>query len=118
MSKTKEKTPMELLREEKEMLEMKSKILVRSLDDTLEYSRENIGSILRQSAMEAILPMVPSFIRTMIKRNNCREENRVSQGSVSFLADTLLELLPLVLRGKKGIIAAFILKKLKNKIWG
>jgi len=109
---------MELLREEKEMLEIKSEILVHSLDDTLEYSRKNIGSILRKSAIGAILPMFPSFIRTMVERNDCREESRVSQSPVSFFADTLLGLLPFVLRGKKGIIAAFILKKLKNKFWG
>jgi len=114
----KKKTRMELLREEKEVLEIRSEILIHSLGDTLEYSRENIGVILRQSATEAVLPMLPPFVQRIIgAKSLCAEENPLSTSSVSSLADTVLSVLPFFFRGKKGVVVAFILKKLKSLFW-
>ena len=114
----KKKTPMELLREEKEALEIRSEILIHSLGDTLNYSQENIGSILRQSATEAILPMLPPFVRRIIDgKSHCPEENQLSASPINSLADTVLNVLPFFFKGKKGVVVAFILKKLKNMLW-
>lgn len=110
---------MELLQKERVALEIRSELLINSLENTLEYSKENLGSILRVSVMEAVLPTLPSFVQRMIfpkeTSTRSRENNQFTAGPVGFLAEGVLSILPFLLKGKKGIIVAFILKKLKDK---
>lgn len=95
----KKKTPKEILKREKELLEKKSDILVDSISNTLEYTHNNLGVIVRQTALEAVSPALPSFAQ------------RIFGGGLAGIA---ADLLPFFLKGKKGVIAAFILKKLKR----
>ena len=122
MNKHRKKTPMEFLRSEKCKLERKSDALVDSIGNTLEYGRENIGSIVSVSIRETIYSLLPPFIQRMIVNKSTdspeiEETGIKSSGIVSSIVDSILDLFPFFWKGKRGVFISCILKKLKNKFW-
>ena len=108
---------MELLREEKAALKLKSDLLIDSLEYTLEYTKDNMGSIVREAVVEAVLPSLPPFIQQIIrKKNSClpaeEYKEEPSLFSLGSIVDVVLDFLPFVLKGKKGLIASVLLKKI------
>lgn len=115
----KKKTPKELLRTERELLERKSDMLVDSIENTLGYTRDNIVPIIGQTALETVLPMLPPFVQRILRGGSECVPNKKTQEELSFfslgsLAEIAIDFLPFMLKGKKGIIFTFILKKLKR----
>lgn len=111
-------TPKELLKREKALLEKKSERLVVSIEDTLEYSRDNIGAIIGQTALESVIPMLPPFVQRILRGGECTSTKRYREEptflSFASLTGIVAELLPFFLKGKKGIILSYVLKKLRR----
>lgn len=109
-------TPMELLRARKEVLEIKSERIVNSLFNTLEYGQDHMGSMVSSSIFGAIYPNLPGFVQRLIDGSTSQRQsqNALKSGAFGLVSDGLLEILPFLLKGKKGFIALFLIKKLKN----
>lgn len=112
------KTPMELLKSRKVLLEIKAERTTQSLLNTLEYGQNNVGSMLSTTVIQSVSPILPPFAQKLISGNTKTKENSsTGTNTLGLVSDGVLELLPLIIKGSKGFIATFLLKKLKKMIF-
>lgn len=122
MSKTDKKTAMELLKAKKLRLRVKSEALTIALEENIEYAQENMGAILTTTVYEAIQPKVPAFLQGLTANvfnqpaPNVSPYKPQSSGLLGVAADQLIDFIPFVFKGYKGVIATFVLKKLRKLI--
>lgn len=123
MSAIRKKSPVELIRNEKKRLNRESDRLVHSVEVRIKYGRENMTSILGASLLETIYPKLPPFVQRLI--TGCVSEKPVRKGEESpapglglnllgLIPDALLDILPLFVKGRKGIIVTYLLKGLRG----
>lgn len=107
-----------LLRDEKARLEQRSEDLIASLEDKLSYTRENLRDVVGFSAAEAVYPSLPGFLQKIVLNYYARSEepqpakNNCSRVQAVTVAEQLLDFLPFIVKGKKGVIASFLLKRI------
>lgn len=119
---TPKKTPMELLKARKKLLEIKAEQTTQSLLNTLEYGQNHVGSMLTATLVESVTPILPPFAQRLISGGSKpTKKNRANASTKSdtlgLISDGVLELMPLILKGSKGLIASFLLKKLKKMVF-
>jgi hypothetical protein len=114
MSSTK-LTPLEVLQRQKIRLQTKSDALIDILEDNFDYLQHNMGALVGDSAVSAVVSKTPPFVQDLLGRGD-RYDNGEETSAFSRLAllDGALDILPMFMKGPKGWIARFVLKQAKN----
>jgi hypothetical protein len=114
MSSTK-LTPLEVLQRQKARLQLKSEALIDILEDNFDYLQHNMGALVGDSAVTAVVSKTPPFVQDLLGRGD-RYDNGEEVGAFSRLAllDGALDIIPMFLKGPKGWITRFALKQAKK----
>lgn len=108
-------TPIDILKRRKTRLQVKSDALTDILEDNFTYLQDNAISLISESAVDTFISKMPPFVQGLLgKGSKPTMYDLVSQSKISDYASGVLELLPLFVKGRKGIIATFLIRKLKN----
>lgn len=114
MSSTK-LTPLEVLQRQKTRLQVKSDALIDILEDNFDYLQHNMGALVGDSAVSAVVSKTPPFVQDLLGRGDrYRDGEEVGAFSRLALLDGVLDILPMFMKGPKGWIARFVLKQAKN----
>jgi hypothetical protein len=111
----KQLTPTEALQLKKKQLEVRSEALSKELESKFDYLRKNAIPLLSDSVMDSIVSKMPPFVRNFI----CRQDEGASKEIgispiLSGVASGIIDLAPLLLKGKKGFMISFLLQQAKN----
>ena len=124
MAATNKKSAIGLLRTEKVRLQVKADALTFALEENFKYMQDNAGSLLGNTVYNAVEPKLPPFLQGITasllhKDNGVATKNRCSLpgkkanlASIGAVADQAVDIIPFFLKGTKGIIASFLVKKL------
>jgi hypothetical protein len=112
MSSTK-LTPLEVLQRQKLRLQVKSEALTDTLEENLNYLQHNIGALLGNSAVTAVVSKTPPFVQDLLGRGE-RLSDGEQPGTLLSIAEAGLDFLPLFLKGPKGFVAKLVLRQLKK----
>jgi hypothetical protein len=104
---------MEVLQRQKLRLQLKSEALTDTLEENLEYLQHNVGALLGDSAVSAVVAKTPPFIQDLLGRGEPREDGE-QPNTLSLIAEAGLDFLPLFLKGPKGFVTKLILRQLKK----
>lgn len=113
MSSTK-LTPLEVLQRQKIRLQMKSDALFDILEDNFDYLQHNMGALVGDSAISAVVSKTPPFVQDLLGRGDRQYGQETGAFSRQALLDGALDILPMFMKGPKGWIARFLLKQAKN----
>jgi hypothetical protein len=112
------RTPLEVLQKQKVHLQNKSDVLTGALEDRFGYLQQNIASLLSESVVSAAISRMPPFVQNLAKKGDRNEAEESGSSGIpvylASLAEGMLEFLPFFLKGKKGLIAGFLLKYVKK----
>jgi hypothetical protein len=107
-------TPLEVLQKQKLRLQHKSDVLTERLENDFDYFQNNIGTILSNTAMKAIVTKTPPVIQSLLGINRNTETDSCSR---SGLIAGALDVLPVFFKGPKQWIARFIIGQVKRWIF-
>jgi hypothetical protein len=111
----KQLTPTEALQLKKKQLEVRAETLSNELEGKFDYLRTNLIPLLSDGVMDAIVSKMPPFARDFIRRQAGGTNKTTDISSVlSGIASGMIDLAPLLLKGKKGFLISFILQQAKN----
>ena len=117
MMNTKKKKPSELekLQAKRNSLKAKLKVHEKSLDESYSYVQNNFSSLVKNTILDAVTGKFP-FLGKLIPETTERSalESDKSTSVLSSVADDFINTLPVLYKGIKPIVFAFILKKIKN----
>ncbi|GHT86507.1 hypothetical protein FACS18947_6410 [Bacteroidia bacterium] len=112
MSK-KKLTPIELLYNQKMDLEVKALFLKGSLHNDIGYLQSNIVPLVSDCIKDATVSNMPVFVQDWVSRK--REEKSESSDYAPFVLGVVksaLSIIPLFVKGKKGVILSLILNQI------
>ena len=115
------KTPLELLRAQKNRLKNKSYALTDALETNISYAQKNMGPILETTIYNAVEPKLPPFLQG-IAASALNQQPKSCQGKQSTLkapalgavANQLIDIVPFFFKGSKAMIATFLVKQIKK----
>ncbi|MDR0428279.1 MAG: hypothetical protein LBH12_06710 [Dysgonamonadaceae bacterium] len=108
-------TPIDILKRRKTRLQVKADALTDILEENFMYLQDNAVSLLGESAVDVFISKMPPVVRSLLgKGHKISMSNAFSAYRISDLASGLLDMVPLFLRGGKGIIASLLIKQLKK----
>jgi hypothetical protein len=113
MSSTK-LTPLEVLHRQKARLQLRSDALIEVLEENLEYMRNNMGTIIRNSAMDAVASKTPRIVQSLL---GMKENSEPGVFHRSALLEGALDILPFFIRESKGWLIRLALKQVKKWIF-
>lgn len=106
-------TPIDILRRRKTRLQVKSDALTDILEENFVYLQNNAVSLLTERAVDAFIAKMPPFVQVLFRKES-KEEESSSPFKFMGLATGALDLLPLFLKGGKGIVASFLIRQLRK----
>ena len=108
-------TPIDVLRRRKVRLQVKSDALTDILEENFVYLQNNAVSLISESAVDTLISKLPPFVQSILGKGH---KVSLTQGmplsKFSGFASGALDLLPLFMKGGKGLIATFLIKQLKK----
>ena len=102
-------TPTEVLQKQKLRLRLKSNVLTEKLENDLNYVQHNIGTIITNSVVDAVVSKTPPLIQSLLGRNQNPETDRFDYWG---LIEGVLDLLPVVIKGQKGWLVRLVLQQI------
>jgi hypothetical protein len=114
---------LEILQRQKSQLQQRSNALTGRLEEDFEYLRHNIVFLLGEGAVFAVASKMPPFVQGLMKgliRGGSVKEfsGELEKSKITVMLKLLMEgavnIVPFFLKGKKGFVAAFLLKQLKR----
>lgn len=108
-------TPIDILKRRKIRLQVKSDALTDILEENFEYLQNNAVSLVSETAVDTLISKMPPFVQALFGKSS-KDAICETGGSSKFagIASGALEFLPLFMKGKKGLIATFIIRQLKK----
>ena len=113
MSSTK-LAPSEVLQRQKMRLRLQSAALTEKLENNVNYMQHNIGAIVSNSVVEAVISKSPPLVKSLLGRNKPSE---TCQFDRSGLIESLLDVLPVFIKGSKGWLVRLIAFQVKQWIF-
>jgi hypothetical protein len=111
----KQLTPTEALQLKKKQLEVRAETLSNELESKFDYLRTNLIPLLSDGVMDAIVSKMPPFARDFIRRQTGGNNKKTGIVSVfSGIVNGMIDLAPLLLKGKKGFMISFLLQQAKH----
>jgi len=116
-------TPLEVLQRKKSHLQDQFDAIASVLEKDVEYLRCNMGGLLGESAMFAVASKMPPFVQGLIMRGGQEKESSGEaeklpvMAMLNLLMEGALNVIPFFVRGKKGMITAFLLRQAKRIIF-
>ncbi|MCL1938710.1 MAG: hypothetical protein FWF52_09985 [Candidatus Azobacteroides sp.] len=113
-------TPLEVLQRKKSHLQNQFDVLANVLEADVDYLRCNIGGLLGESAIFAVASKMPPFVQGLIMRGGQEKESSGEPEKfhimpmLKFLMEGAVNIVPFFMKGKKGIITAFLLRQAKK----
>jgi hypothetical protein len=108
-------TPLEILHEQKTCLQKKSDALADAIENNFNYLQRNSVALLSDAIAVSTLSSMPPFLRNLAanfleKKQECNPKSSASRSLIIGIASGLAEVIPLFLKGKKGIIISILVK--------
>ena len=100
-------TPVEVLQKQKLRLRLKSNALSEKLENDLNYVQHNIGTIITNTVVDAVVSKTPPFVQSLFGRSQNPETGRFDHWG---LIEGVLDFLPVVIKGQKGWLARLVLQ--------
>lgn len=109
-------TPLQNLQHQKIRLQVKSEALTAALEENLEYLQQHIGSMTVDAVTSGVTSKMPFFVQNILgKRKERNSHPRI--GKMDGVIDQAFDIIPFFVKGGKGLIAAFLLKKVKKLLF-
>ncbi|MDH8702207.1 hypothetical protein M2138_001567 [Dysgonomonadaceae bacterium PH5-43] len=115
MSSTK-LTPIDILKRRKIRLQVKSDALIDILEDNFTYLQNNAVSLASETAADTFISKLPPFVQSLLGKGHKVpwSEALPSSDKLSGIAMGALDFLPILFRGKKGIVATLLIRMIKK----
>ena len=113
MSSTKS-TPLEVLQKQKARLHLKSDALIETLENDLDYVQHNMGTIISNSIVDAVLSRTPPLVQSLIGKGKKSEDGAFNHLGI---VEGALDILPIFIKGPKGWLVRLALSQLKKWIF-
>lgn len=108
-------TPLDILKRRKIRLLVKAEALTDILEENMMYLQDNAVPLVSESAMDTITSKMPPFIQSLLgKGHKISLSDAVPQAKYSTWIFTLLDFVPMFLKGGKGFIATLLIKQIKK----
>ena len=113
MSSTK-LTPSEVLQRQKARLRLQSDALTETLENDLNYIQQNMGAIISNSVVEAVVSKSPPLVKSLLGRGKNPKTGSFDRLG---LIGEVLDILPVFIKGSKGWLAQLMLYQVKKWIF-
>jgi len=92
------------------------KVHVKSLDNNVHYIQHHFGSLLGNSTLSLVRGKLPPVVRQLVPGTIPHNRKLVNSGKNKWdiIADQAIDTLPLLYKGVRPVIIAFLLKRLKK----
>ena len=107
-------TPLEVLQRQKARLRHKSDATVEVLENDLDYIQHNMGSIIGNTVVEAVVSKTPPLVQSLLGRNKNSESGRVDRLG---LIEGALDILPFFIKGSKGWLVRLVVNQARKWIF-
>ncbi|MCC8146781.1 MAG: hypothetical protein LIO93_10180, partial [Bacteroidales bacterium] len=105
----------DILKRRKTRLQVKSDALTDILEENFNYLQNNAVSLISDSVVDSFISKLPPFVQTLLGKGEKDTMCGCSSSSkFSGFASGALDILPLFMKGGKGIVVAFLIKKLRK----
>ncbi|MDR1527450.1 MAG: hypothetical protein LBS46_07260 [Dysgonamonadaceae bacterium] len=107
-------TPLEVLHRQKARLQTQSDALMEALEDHLEYLQHNMGTIIGNMAIDAVLSKTPPIVQTFFGRG---ENPGTSACNGMALMEGALDIIPFFIKEPKRWLVRLVLEQVKKWIF-
>lgn len=108
-------TPTRALQLRKKQLEAQAEALSDVLESKFDYLQKNLIPLVGYSVAGSVVSKMPPFAQDFIHRQENGNGKKIRMSSVlSGVASGVLDIAPLLLKGKKGFIISYLLQQAKN----
>ena len=106
-------TPSEVLQKQKTRLRLQADALTEALENDLNYIQHNMGTIISNSVVEAVVSNSPPLVKSLLGRG----KTGTGKFDRSGLVEGVLDVLPVLIKGSKGWLAQLMLYQVKKWIF-
>ncbi|GHS94414.1 hypothetical protein FACS1894207_2590 [Bacteroidia bacterium] len=111
----KQLSPTEALQLRKKQLEVQSEALSDVLESKFDYLHKNFMPLLGSSVLDTVVSKMPPYAQNFIHKQEGSNGKKIWVSSIlSGLASGAVDIVPLLLKGKKGFLISFLLQQAKN----
>lgn len=108
-------TPIDILKRRKTRLRVKSDALTDILEENFVYLQNNAVSLISETAVDTFISKMPPFIQNLLGKGSKSGMCEMATSSkFSGLAAGAMDIIPLFMKGGKGLLATFLIRQLKK----
>ena len=95
------------------------KVHEKSLDNNMNYIQQNFGSLVSNSTLSLVRNKLPPIVRQFVPDTISHHQKQVNNdgNKWNIIANQAIETLPLLFKGARPVIIAFLLKQVKKRFF-
>jgi len=108
-------TPTEALQLKKKRLKAEAEALSSALENKFDFLQKNFVPIIACSVLDSAVSKMPSVVQNFIFRQENSNGKKIRMSPIlSGIASGVVDIIPLFMKGKKGLIISFLLQQVRN----